>query len=208
MSERSYGMYLAYLTQAFLGMNVLIAVFLGSTTEIMIGGFMFLIGMVPHIFTWKTKIVFPWFVYFLVSLALLIHASGYIQERYITIPHWDKLAHFVSGSIVARIGFIFVMFMDKIRRYSLDPPFMALFIVFFGMAGEYIWEIYEFMVDTFFGGSLAGKMQASNTDTMMDMIFVLVPSIIVAVGCYYYLNHYGKENIFHNMVKDSPFFPE
>jgi hypothetical protein len=72
---------------------------------------------------------------------------------------------------------------------------------------EYLWEIYEFTVDTFFGGSLAGRMQIDNTDTMMDMIFVLIPGIIVALGCYYYMKKYGKENIIHNMVKDSPIFP-
>ena len=76
------------------------------------------------------------------------------------------------------------------------------------MAGEYLWEIYEFLVDILLGGSLAGKMQADNTDTMMDMIFVFLPSVIVALGCYYYLNKNGKEKIIHEMIKDSTFFPE
>jgi hypothetical protein len=43
---------------------------------------------------------------------------------------------------------------------------------------------------------------------MMDMIFVFLPSVIVALGCYYYLNKNGKEKIMHEMIKDSPFFPE
>ena len=61
-------------------------------------------------------------------------------------------------------------------------------------------------MDTFFGGSLAGLMQPNNADTMTDMIFVLIASLIVGIGCYYYLNRYGKETIFHNMVKDSLYF--
>jgi divalent metal cation (Fe/Co/Zn/Cd) transporter len=85
---------------------------------------------------------------------------------------------------------------------------IAAAIIFFGMGFEYLWEIYEFFMDTFFGGSLAGPMQANNADTMSDMIFVLLSSIIVAVICYYYLYHHGKEAVMHNMVKDSPYFKE
>jgi len=206
MSDRSYGMYLAYFTQAALGFNVLIAVYLGFGVVSGIVGF--LMGMVPFLFTKFTKIKFPWFVYFLISLALLIHISGYIQGRYLNIPNWDTLAHTVSGSIIALLGFVLILFLDKMRKYNLDPTFIAGFTVMFGLTGEYLWEIYEFLVDTFLGGSLAGKMQADNTDTMVDMIFVLIPSIIVALGCYYYLHKNGKEKIMHEMTKDSTFFPE
>jgi len=205
---RNYGMYLAYLVQLFLGLNVLIAVLYQGADAIITAGAFFLVGLIPHIFTWKTKIVFPWFVYFLISLALLIHVSGYVQERYITYPNWDVIAHTVSGTIVAIIGFLVIIFADKIRKYNLDSLFIAIAIIFFGMGFEYLWEIYEFFMDTFFGGSLAGLMQPSNADTMSDMIFVLLASIIVAVICYFYLNHHGKETVVHNMVKDSPFFKE
>ena len=48
-------------------------------------------------------------------------------------------------------------------------------------------------------------MQADNADTMTDMIFVLISSLIVGIGVYIYLKRYGKENIFQDMVKDSTF---
>jgi mannose/fructose/N-acetylgalactosamine-specific phosphotransferase system component IIC len=204
MTDRSYGMYLAYFTLAALGFNALLAVYLGFGFGSALAGL--LIAVTPFLFTRYTKIKFPWFVYFLICLAVLIHISGYIQGRYLNIPNWDTLAHTVSGSIIALLGFILILFLDKIRKYNLDPQFIAGFTIMFGLTGEYLWEIYEFLVDTFLGGSLAGKMQADNTDTMVDMIFVLVPSIIVAVGCYYYLHKNGKEKIMHEMTKDSTFF--
>lgn len=206
MANHSYGMYLAYLVQVLLGLNVAIAVLYQGATASITAGVLFLVGLVPYLFTWKTRIVFPWFVYFLISLALLIHVSGYVQERYITYPNWDVIAHTISGTIVAIIGFLAIIFADKIRNYHLDPPFIAVAIVFFGMGCEYIWEVYEFFMDTFFGGSLAGPMQVNNADTMSDMIFVLIASIIVAVICYFYLSHYGKDTVVHDMVKDSPYF--
>jgi hypothetical protein len=208
MVQHSYGMYLAYLTQFFVGVNVVIAILFQGPDAYITAGALFLVGLIPYLVTWKTKIVFPWFVYFLISLALLIHVSGYVQERYITYPNWDVIAHTISGTIVAIIGFLVIIFADKIRKYNLDPPFIAASIIFFGMGFEYLWEIYEFFMDTFFGGSLAGLMQPSNADTMSDMIFVLLSSIIVAIICYFYLNHHGKDTVWHNMVKDSPYFKE
>jgi hypothetical protein len=208
MVQHSYGMYLAYITQFFVGVNVIIAILFQGADASLTAGVLFVVGLIPFLVTWKTKIVFPWFVYFLISLALLIHVSGYVQERYITYPNWDVIAHTISGMIVAIIGFLAIIFADRIRKYNLDPPFIAAAIIFFGMGFEYLWEIYEFFMDTFFGGSLAGPMQANNADTMSDMIFVLLSSIIVAVICYYYLYHHGKEAVMHNMVKDSPYFKE
>jgi hypothetical protein len=91
------------------------------------------------------------------------------------------------------------------RKYNLDATFIAAFTLMFGMAGEYLWEIYEFLVDLFLGGSLAGKMQADNTDTMMDMIFVFLPSVIVALIGYYYVRKNTKEKIMNEMTKDSTY---
>ncbi len=206
-SMRSPGMYLAYFVQAAIAFNVLLAVVF-KPEDVAIGLVLFLMALAIYLFSWKTKIVFPWFVYFLTSLAILIHTSGYIQGRYLTFVNWDMLAHFVSGTIVALMGFLVILFMDQRRKYNLDPPFIGIFIIFFGCVFEYFWEIWEFCVDTFLGGSAAGLMQANNTDTMTDMIFVLISSLVVGLGCYYYLKHYGKKDIYHSMVKDSPYIKE
>jgi hypothetical protein len=202
---RSAGMYLAYITQFFLGMNVVYAAVTGAWDQVPTGLVLFFIALVPYLITWRTKITFPWFVYFLASFALLIHASGYIQARYITFPNWDILAHTVSGTILSLVGFVAILFVDRMRGYKLDPLGMGVFILGFGLAGEYLWEIFEFTIDQTIGGSLAGPMQANNFDTMTDMIFVLVASIVVALGSWYYLNKNGKEKIVDEMVKDSDF---
>ena len=110
---RSAGMYLAYILQIALGLNVVYAAVTGAWDQVPTGLVLFLIASVPYIVTWKTRITFPWFVYFLVSLALLIHTSGYIQARYITFPNWDVLAHTVSGSILSLVGFVAILFIDR-----------------------------------------------------------------------------------------------
>jgi hypothetical protein len=40
-----------------------------------------------------------------------------------------------------------------------------------------------------------------------EFVFILVPSIIVALAWYWYLKKYGTENIMHEMVKDVRFYP-
>jgi hypothetical protein len=203
MTDRPYGMYAAYVVQAALGFNIIFALSMGDGIAVISAVAGFLIAMVPYAFTRVTRIKFPWFVYFLVSLALLIHISGYVQGRYLNIPNWDTLAHTVSGSILALLGFIGILFFDRIRKYNLDPEMIACTTLMVGLTGEYLWEIYEFLVDTFLGGSLAGKMQVDNTDTMMDMIFVFIPSVIVALAGYYYVRKYGKKAIVDEMLNDS-----
>jgi len=208
MTNRSFGMYLAYFVQALVGLNVLYAVAIGDPGGISVGIVMFVMGMIPYIITKYAKIKFPWFIYFLISLAILIHLSGYIQGRYYNIPNWDNLAHLVSGCIVSLLGFLAILFWDKIRNFHLDAMFIALFTVAFGMIMEYLWEIYEFTVDTFFGGSLAGPMQANNADTMTDMIYVLISGVIVGLLVYYYVKKTGKEKMMDEMINESPFFPK
>lgn len=201
---RTPGMYLAYILQAAIAFNVLLAAVF-KPGDLLIALVLFLMALVIYLFSWKTKIMFPWFVYALVSLAILIHTSGYIQGRYLAFVNWDVLAHTVSGMIVALLGFLLILFWDKIKKFNLDAGFIGIFIIFFGCVFEYFWEIWEFLVDTFLGGSAAGLMQANNADTMTDMIFVLISSLIVGIGVYIYLKRYGKENIFQDMVKDSTY---
>jgi hypothetical protein len=205
MVDRSPGMILAYVTQILVGFNVLLAL-LFKPGDFPVSFILFLMGMVIYVVAWKTKIRFPWFVYFLISLALLIHTSGYVQERYLKFVYWDVLAHTVSGTIVALLGFLLILYLNRTRHYGADPLFVAFFVVLFGTFCEYMWEVWEFFVDTFFGGSLAGPMQADNADTMTDMIFVLLASLIVAVISYYYLKRRGVEAVVDDMVKDSPYF--
>lgn len=205
MVDHSPGMILAYIIQALVGFNVLLALIF-KPGDFPIAAILFLMGMVIYVVAWRTKVRFPWFVYFLISLALLIHTSGYVQERYIKFEYWDVLAHTVSGTIVALLGFLLFLYLNRTRNYNADPFFVAFFVVLFGTFCEYAWEVWEFFIDTFFGGSLAGPMQANNTDTMTDMIFVLIASLIVAVICYYYLKRKGVDQVVNDMVKDSPYF--
>lgn len=191
----SQGMYLAYFFQALIAANGVFALITGRYAEMFTAFFMFGLTIVPYVAAERLGIRFPWFVFFLIALSLWLHIAGYVQGWYVTLyPFYDKLAHLVSGISVALIGFLGVIFLERYWRMSLTPLFVAGFTVIFGLALGAAWEIYEFLVDQIFGGSLNGPMQNDLGDTMLDMIFVLIGSAAVAlVGIAYFRRHRKSE---------------
>lgn len=191
----SKGMYLAYLFQALIAANGVYALLTAQYGEMFTAFLVFGLTFVPYVAADRLDIRFPWFVYFLISLALWIHIAGYVQGWYVSLyPYYDKVAHLISGVSIALIGFIGVVFLDRYWRMDLTPLFIVLFTVIFGLALGAIWEIYEFVVDLVFGGFLNGPMQNDLADTMWDMIFVLAGSVTVAVvGVLYFRSHRVEE---------------
>lgn len=194
--EKSYGMYLAYLFQALIALNVVESFFLGEYHAMFTAILMFCMTFIPYLVAIRMNIHLPWFVFFLIALALWFHTAGYIQGYYTTFyPYYDKAAHIVSGIAVALLGFLGVIFLDKYTRMNLTPVFIIFFTIIFSVALGAFWEMYEFVVDIIFGGNLAGPMQVSNADTMLDMIFTFGGSIIVAIIAVFWFRHHRKEEI-------------
>jgi uncharacterized membrane protein YjdF len=85
----------------------------------------------------------------------------------------------------------------------LREPFIAGFTIIFSLAMAAAWEIYEFAVDIFLGGSFAGKMQVSLEDTMIDLITVLAGSIIVAAIAVIWFRTHDKADIIRAQTPES-----
>jgi hypothetical protein len=192
----SRGMYLAFFFQALIALNAVYAFLLGEFQAMFTAVLMFVLTLVPYVVSERMNIKLPWFVFLLIALALWIHTAGYIQGYYVIFyPYYDKVAHLVSGTTVALLGFLGVIFLDKYWKMTLTTPFIIGFTIIFSVALGAFWEMYEFFIDNVFGGSLAGPMQNSLNDTMLDMIFVLGGSIIVAILGNFYFKSHRKEEI-------------
>jgi hypothetical protein len=189
-------MYLAFFFQALIALNAVYAFLLGEFQAMFTAVLMFVLTLVPYVISERMNIKLPWFVFLLIALALWIHTAGYIQGYYVIFyPYYDKVAHLVSGTTVALLGFLGVIFLDKYWKMTLTTPFIIGFTIIFSVALGAFWEMYEFFIDNVFGGSLAGPMQNSLNDTMLDMIFVLGGSIIVAILGNFYFKSHRKEEI-------------
>lgn len=134
-------MYLAYFFQLLIGINVVYAFFSGQYEAMFTGLLMFFLTLIPYVVARRKNVTFPWFVYLLIAMALWFHTAGYIQGYYITFyPYYDKIAHLVSGTGVAMLGFLGVVFLDKYWNMNLRTLFIVGFTIIFGMALAGFWR--------------------------------------------------------------------
>ena len=137
-------MYLAFFFQGLIGLNAIYAFVLGEFQAMFTAIMMFVLTLVPYIVSKRMNINLPWFVFFLIALALWIHTAGYIQGYYtLFYPYYDKVAHLVSGTTVALLGFLGVIFLDKYWKMTLTTPFIIGFTIIFSVALGAFWEMYE-----------------------------------------------------------------
>jgi hypothetical protein len=93
-----------------------------------------LASTVPTFLRRDLRVVLPAEINFLIVLALFLHVVGGYSGFYDTLPGWDHLTHAMSASLVATLGFVVVVALDKyVDSIFLPPLFLAFFIVMFAM---------------------------------------------------------------------------
>lgn len=149
------------------------------------------ISEIPALVRRDLGMVLPIELNFMIVLALFLHVVGGFSGFYDDVPGWDHITHMTSASLVAALGFVAVVTIDKyFASISLPRPFLAFFIVMFTMAFGVLWELMEFANDQLTGTSL----QYSLDDTMIDMMFDTFGGFIVAILGAYYLTHTTHEH--------------
>lgn len=158
----------------------------GETTYVPAALVAFLISELPSLIRRDLKIVLPVELNFWIVLALFVHVLGSFSGFYDNLPGWDHLTHAMSASLIAALGFILVVSIDKYAEsIYLPQAFLALLIVMLTMAVGVIWELMEYMIDVLTGSHL----QYSLDDTMKDLVFDAIGGLLVASGGTYYLSH-------------------
>ncbi|ADN34934.1 conserved hypothetical protein [Methanolacinia petrolearia DSM 11571] len=171
---------------------IIVASFYTGDYFFAIGGvFAFFLTIVPYIVEKEFCLVIPWWLTFLIVLSLYIHLAGEYYSWYILFyPYYDKFAHTISGITVGLLGFTAVLLIDRYTENNFNRPLIIFMIFMLTMAFGALWEIIEFTMDTFF--LYGDPMQHGNTDTMLDMIFVMFGAIIVAALGNFYLRKMSK----------------
>ncbi len=108
----------------------------------------------------------------IIIFILLSLFSGNSLNLYYLIPYWDRILHFLSGFLTARIGLEIYIKMKGDRNNS---ALMILFCFLFASACASVWEVYEFFSDMIF------KTNAQNNslkDTMWDIILGTLSSFL------------------------------
>jgi hypothetical protein len=151
---------------------------------------------IPTIVQRKLNIIIPWEVTFLVALTLFLHTGGFSFKWYLDYyPFYDKLAHLMAAITVAFAIFLAVLIILRISyRLEMERWQIFLFVVILTFTFGVIWEIWEFIFDTFLGSVFTIPLQRGNSDTLLDLASDLAGGMIVAFLGTYFLKRKGAHN--------------
>ncbi len=137
------------------------------------------------------------------SILLFLVASlvlGQVNHFYTTYPWWDTMLHFTAGLGLTVFGLVLLRDVYSRGDVSATPSMTPFFAFCFTAMMAVVWEVYEFIIDSLGWSDVI--MQASNTDTMYDLIAALVAALIVCVLGFRFLQ-YNEKNIAGQMIDES-----
>lgn len=113
----------------------------------------------------------------LVLFILFSSLLGTCYRFYDIINRYDDFLHVWSGFISVSVAFAILNYLNKDEVViKISKLFIVIYLFMFSMGVASLWEIMEFLLDTFCGlNTQAGGL----TDTVVDMIDALVGSIIM-----------------------------
>ncbi len=158
---------------------ILIAAVRGQWALAISGTLALLLCMLPAFISRRYDVALPLALDILITLALLIHIGGEVTRAYFILPHYDTIAHFTSGALVAFMAFIVIYVLDQYwDGLTMDLYVMVFFVIITAMAMGVVWEFMEWTSDLYLGT----WAQRGNQDTMGDLFLDTLAAIIVAVG--------------------------
>lgn len=131
------------------------------------------------------------YFYTLVLFACVAQYFGMMFDFYTKFPLFDVVLHFFSGLMLAAFGYYLYRLLTQKAKDDHPPLILpVLFSVFFAISCAGIWEIYEFLADTFFGLTAQGT---GVRDTMEDIIAGSSSAVLFGmIQCFYLSRKRGR----------------
>lgn len=170
----------------------------------------------PLILRMRFKLHIPTFLQIAVTVFAITHfVFGEIFRFYDHSLVFDKILHTISGVIFGICGFSLINGMNNREKplFKLSPFFVAVFSFCFALAIGYIWELFEFSMDSIFATNMQRWQDGFSTvaaggeeqlvaaygqgngliDTMGDMIVNLVGAALISALGYVWLKKKSKK---------------
>ncbi len=151
----------------------------------------FLLMFVPSILKERYRVYLP----FAIELGLVVFIFftlflGEVGRFYDRIPLWDKFLHFQSGLLLGATGYVLVYVLNEHKKthLGLSPGFVSMFAVTFSLAIGAGWEMIEFAGDYLF----SSHWQASNADTMWDLIADGGGALLISIIGYFWMYRHKR----------------
>jgi len=113
---------------------------------------------------------------------------GNMWDFYDKIEWWDLIMHVLSGIILGIIGNVILE--KNTGKIKVSKVSRFLFVVGIACIGGVVWEIYEFIIDSFFNLDTQLAKGLGITDTMWDLIMDFLGGVVI--GVYYTVNKKNK----------------
>lgn len=157
-----------------------------------------LLSFMPALIGHKLRIQLPVELTFVNCLFLYASfALGEVKQFYERFWWWDILLHSVSALLMGLTGFLMVYIFHASKRLKISPLLVAVFSFGFAVTIGTVWEIFEFIMDWFFGF----EMQLNDlTDTMTDLIVDSVGALVASWIGYHYVKN-GDSLLAERMVR-------
>lgn len=119
-----------------------------------------------------------------VTAAALFHAAGFLG-LYGSYIWWDDVAHTLSASAVAAVGYTGARAFDaRDERLRLPDSLLFVYVLLFVVTAGVVWELFEFALTGIapMFGIRAPLIQKGLDDTVMDLVFDILGGLLIAVG--------------------------
>lgn len=145
-----------------------------------IGLILFLIPLlwVPAALELMTKSKLPLVLHLNYHLFITLSSvAGSAFGVYAVVPHWDTFVHVYSGTLLAWLGFFAVKVAGEQAKARIRGWFAVSVALATPLAFAALWEISEYLSDTYLGTTT----QANLEDSIIDMFAALIGAVIAAI---------------------------
>lgn len=153
--------------------------------------------------------VFQFIIIFFIYSSLFL---GDINEFYYLFPWWDIVLHSFAWIALWFIGFLIPYTFYKIREFKAPPIMIVLFWFCFAVTLWTLWEITEFILDSFFNLNMQKARDLVDInwiinsrewvkDTMNDLILDTLWAFFASIFWYFYLIWWEKLFIYKKLIE-------
>lgn len=194
---------ISYILQLTLVGAILFLIYRQHWLNVFLTTFILVLTFLPAILRRNYKVHLPIEIDFITIL--FIYAALFLGEKnsfYTIVWWWDLLLHFSSGILFGIAGFLLVHILNQEKSVHLhmEQKFVALFSFSFAISIGVLWEIFEFLMDYFFGLNM---QKSGLPDTMSDLIVDALGAGVVALLGYLYTIRNSSlflDNIIHRFL--------
>lgn len=156
------------------------------------------ISLLPVVAEYLFRIIFPWPMKFLNTLALILHMAGGIFGFYFTLyPIYDKIGHLVSSMAIAFLFFVTIMIIGGVSGRHIGRRVIVIGIFATVMLVASAWEYAELYID----GMSRTTYFVTVNDSLLDTLFNLIGTIYIVLTINVYLKHEPVSSLYRRFIR-------